>query len=289
MDVKTIDYRAIGLEIHAISGVEEVIVKCPYHDDLHPSASFNIVKGLFFCFACGASANAEQLAKKLGGHVIRNDYVPKVTMKSAEMDWQSLLASPLAWDNEYLQSRGVTEEQIGTFSILDLIWGIGFPIKTSSDTKALLIRRYDGNPRYLFFGNKPKLLVGRIRKSYSCTIVEGIFGLLAADRAEVNAGCTFGTSISPDLRGLTRNLSNVQCLFDADFPGYLAAGKFLYSVPLGYAIVPGQEADELTVEEWKAIDRGEVMRTNDIAVVRRLAKDTGRFTKLMNSYKRKVK
>ncbi len=283
----TLDYQALGLEIHAISGAEEIIVKCPYHEDSHPSASFNIVKGLFFCFACGAAANANQLARKTGGYVIRNDKMPKRMPKTAEPEWENWLSSPFAFDNEYLEQRGVTNTQVQKFNVIELPWGIGFPTSLSPKKRGLLIRRYEGTPRYVFFGEKPKLYAGQNWESKSFTVVEGIFGLLAADRAKVNSACTLGTAINLELTSRLRSYPNVQCLFDADFPGYLAAAKFIHVVPTAFAIVPGQEADELTVEEWQAIDRREVMRTSDFTQLKRLSKDPERFTRILNSYRKR--
>ena len=39
---------------------------CPFHNDKHPSFSFNAETGLFHCFACGASGNAYEFAKRVG-------------------------------------------------------------------------------------------------------------------------------------------------------------------------------------------------------------------------------
>ena len=84
--MKTFDVRALGLEIHAISGTEEVIVRCPYHDDRHPSGSFNVNSGLFFCFSCGAAANVNQLAAKTGGYVVRNDALPHTKLRTIDRE-----------------------------------------------------------------------------------------------------------------------------------------------------------------------------------------------------------
>lgn len=37
---------------------DEVMVKCPFHDDKNPSMSINTNSGLFHCFGCGASGSA---------------------------------------------------------------------------------------------------------------------------------------------------------------------------------------------------------------------------------------
>lgn len=44
----------------------EVIFSCPAHEDLHPSATFNVDKAAWYCFACGAGGGALDLARRLG-------------------------------------------------------------------------------------------------------------------------------------------------------------------------------------------------------------------------------
>lgn len=53
------------LDVRTRSGVEWLAL-CPYHKDQNPSFSFNVHKGLFICYACGAKGNTEQLAKHFG-------------------------------------------------------------------------------------------------------------------------------------------------------------------------------------------------------------------------------
>ena len=42
-------------------GWGERSIRCPVHDETHPSASINRQKGLFNCHACGASGNAANI------------------------------------------------------------------------------------------------------------------------------------------------------------------------------------------------------------------------------------
>ncbi len=39
---------------------------CPYHEEKHPSLSFNPTKGCFLCFGCGSKGTARALAERLG-------------------------------------------------------------------------------------------------------------------------------------------------------------------------------------------------------------------------------
>jgi len=45
---------------------DEIVFRCPSHDDQHPSASWNTAKGVWTCHACGARGGAKDLATRLG-------------------------------------------------------------------------------------------------------------------------------------------------------------------------------------------------------------------------------
>ena len=44
---------------------EEVKVHCPFHNDLHPSASINTYKDLFHCWVCDVGYNEEQFNARI--------------------------------------------------------------------------------------------------------------------------------------------------------------------------------------------------------------------------------
>lgn len=50
-----------------ITGTDQVLVCCPFHDDSTPSLSVNIASGVFNCFACGAKGNGFDLYMKIQG------------------------------------------------------------------------------------------------------------------------------------------------------------------------------------------------------------------------------
>ena len=287
------DPEALGLTVHRESGLWEVIVNCPFHDDSHPSASFNMLKGIFFCFACGEAANAQKIAKFLFTHVAKREASKTFSATYAEpitsQEWRQLLTAPIALDNGYLESRGVTEEQIIDHSIREFSWGVGIPIPDADKYKfsGFLIRRYANKPRYLFFGSKPALVTNHASEaSFSRVfVVEGFFGILAAERADVKALCTLGVAISPDIKAWLPTIfadTKIVAMFDNDFPGYLAAARFLSYVPTAKVVVPGQEADELPVKAWTALANGKMVTTDDYGVLRRMSRNPERFTKLLN-------
>ena len=45
---------------------DEVRFRCPVHDDRSPSASYNRVKGTWFCHGCGAKGAERDLRRRLG-------------------------------------------------------------------------------------------------------------------------------------------------------------------------------------------------------------------------------
>ena len=47
------------------TGKDQVLVRCPFHDDRNPSLSVNLSAGLFQCFACGAKGGGIDLYMKL--------------------------------------------------------------------------------------------------------------------------------------------------------------------------------------------------------------------------------
>ena len=45
----------MGIEV-ANEGEEEILFKCPFHDDKNPSASYNIRDRVYNCFVCGGGS-----------------------------------------------------------------------------------------------------------------------------------------------------------------------------------------------------------------------------------------
>ncbi|WP_347273243.1 DUF927 domain-containing protein [Candidatus Kuenenia sp.] len=58
---ETIDFRSFytkHIPKFEANGKAEVSCLCPFHDDIHPSLSVNLEKGMFNCFACGKKGDA---------------------------------------------------------------------------------------------------------------------------------------------------------------------------------------------------------------------------------------
>ena len=56
--------ESLGIEV-ANEGEEEILFKCPFHDDKNPSASYNITDRVYNCFVCGGGS-LKSLAQDLG-------------------------------------------------------------------------------------------------------------------------------------------------------------------------------------------------------------------------------
>ena len=61
----------IGIEVSNVNG-DEILFKCPFHDDNTPSASLNTTDLVYNCFVCGGGT-LKFLAKKLGHSDISED------------------------------------------------------------------------------------------------------------------------------------------------------------------------------------------------------------------------
>ena len=276
-----IDPKEVGLDVRSYSGNEAICI-CPFHEDHHPSGSFNMDTGLFFCFSCGAASNAWKLATKLGGSVNRKWI--KTTSGKASEEWRKFALFPLARDNNYLKSRGVTDEQVEKFGIKAGPFGIVFEVRSKANhLVGVIIRRYDNSPRYLFFGDKLPVWPAErlVTTSFfeKIFLTEGVFGVLAADRAGVTAFSTLGAMVKRDISFYLQSFK-VQVIFDADFAGYVGGARTLTFLPRSKVIIPGQEADELPISAWHAILEG-VLTTRSIVELAKLSKDPTKFYKYL--------
>lgn len=257
--VELYDPWLVGLDVSGKSR-SEYICRCPFHDDKKPTgACFSPTSGLFYCFVCSAKSNAVKLASLLGGSATK---VPVISKDHTveEVEWSGILKAPLALDNPYLQKRQVTNEQIKRFGIRAMPKGVAIPVcDTFGKEVGCVIRQYKGFlPRYLYLGDKPPLWnLQNLMQRESHTrvwVVEGIFGVLRADLAGVFAVATMTATLQERGRDYLGSFFPY-VLFDNDYAGYLGAAKLLQSLPLAKVEIPGEEADEMSVEEWRLMDR----------------------------------
>lgn len=245
---------SLGLDVRNHSG-NEVLVLCPYHNDKHASAEFNVTTGLFHCFTCGVSATAKQVAKKLGGTV--DAEVKRIVPKAVDYNWRPLLGAPLAINNAYLLGRGVENWQIEKYGIRQVNAGIIIPLFTTSGRICgVIARRYDGQPKYQILGERPALwpypTVVQRNPRHRLALVEGVFGFLAAERAKIEAAATLTCRASEEACSWL-NRGPVGVCYDDDKAGWLGAGKVIENVPTASAVVSGVEYDMATPDQWQEI------------------------------------
>lgn len=282
------DPMAIGLRISKMMGVE-ALVYCPYHDDAHPSAEFNVQTGLFYCFSCGAKASARALAEKLGGSVVEVEE-DMVVRHSPEEEWKKLLTLPSATDHPYLRRRGVTDEQVVRHGIRGTRTTIVFPLRDFRTDKVtgVQVRNLAVKPKYKIHGVRPPVLVlGDHPPSGSEVFVtEGVFGILAAERAGYTAVSTIGCNGTRDTAEVLSMWRPVIC-FDDDFPGYVGAGKLLLRIGHVWVMLPGGEWDEMGPDEWRErVEHG--VRSRSQEEIARHAGDLRRYLDNVMTAKRKM-
>lgn len=280
------DPYEIGLDVRGFSR-DEAICLCPFHDDHKPSASMNLHTGLLFCFSCGATADAYRIAAKLGGVVTSG--VILVSKQTEHNEWRHLLSFPLAQDNQYLQKREVTKAQIEEYKIREMPSGIIFEVRNGlNDVTGVVVRRYEGNPKYLYFGKRtaiwPVQKLKHVRPGGKLFIVEGVFGALRGRSAGLPVFASLGAMVKQETGAI---LSSYQVigLFDSDFAGYVGGGRLLITCPSAKIVIPGQEADEISIEDWQAVSDG-VLTTRSLRYLAALSGKKTDFYKYMPKVRR---
>lgn len=288
------DPHEIGLETGKSMGAE-VFVKCPFHDDTHPSAEFNVMTGRFYCFACGAKSFAHFIARK-NGTTCSQEFRELPAKDSDDDDaWKGLANSPLAYDNDYLQSRGVTNSQVTKYDIRSTAWGVVFPLRNENEKiVGMLARKYEGTQKYLVFGEKlPIYPLDKFQNYYGEVVVtEGVFGALAADRAGLQSVSTLSAMVK-DSAGIWLNQVSPIVCFDDDDSGYIGAAKVLKLAPLSRVIVQGDEFDEMTPKQWDmAITKPRLVfkrYTNNIQDVASFADNSEKFWQAIGNFGKYLK
>lgn len=248
-----VDPLALNLDVRSNDG-DEVWCVCPFHDDHSPSATFNVVSGLFHCFTCGTGKNLKQLEMELGGQVVYVKSLDRVRNKiSAALDnsWRVSLMAPLAFDDEYLAGRNVTNGYVSLYQIRKFPYGIGFPITNNlGQVTGMQIRQLPPRePRYLFNGQRQPLWPLKNLNVFThpdrpTILTEGVFSALRVIASGYNALAVMGVAnILPAIRMMMGR--DYLVLFDGDEAGYIGAAKFA-AMGKSVVLVPnGFEADEV--------------------------------------------
>lgn len=294
------DPVSLGLEIRAWAGPDEAMCSCPFHGG-SDSLCLNVRRGLFICFACGERGTVAKIAIKTGGHV--EQVLIKADTRGDDDSWREYLKGELAIDDDYLASRHVTNDQVETFRIMRHPIGIVIPLTNwEGEIVGILMRRNHSRPgmtRYVNYGEKPPLWpLDLTRKMVApgeqVALVEGVFGLLAANRANVPAFTSMGAAVKTAAAPILNRYKPI-VMFDDDFAGYAGAGRVLRLAPHAKVVVPGVEADEMSTLAWHNVfsraARGDKMirTTRDLDELAMLSGDREKFFKyLPRIYRRQL-
>ncbi len=254
------DPKTFNLTVKGYSGQNEVIVKCPnpQHTDNNPSACFNTDSGLLFCFSCGYSANITQLSS-LAGFLYIPSKTPKPDYKKdSENLWKDFEKLGVAYNDNYLINRGVTEQNIKDFDIRKMNKGIVFLFRDSENhLTGCQIRQYYSKPKYLTFGKRSLWDLRKLNtydRNEPVYLTEGVFGAIRGYNAGKQTLAVIGAMIKQETVKELAYYPRVIGLFDDDLAGYIAGARLLKYVPQAKIIIPGCEADELSIDEWSKID-----------------------------------
>lgn len=253
------DFATKHLDVRVQAG-DEWQALCPYHQDSNPSFSFNIKKGLFICYACGAKGTTRQLAQHLGvlgvptASVIDIDSVKRkaAELTTASVSEQHVIAPE--WLDTWRfgdvyrtvwATRGITKQSVldafclGYNEIADqLVIPVHDPdrprvtsfIRRNMDTR-------DGRPKYLYqsgfkiskalYGSwqcRSSVNVGRLQ---SVAITEGSIDTLAMWEVGIPSVALLGSRVSVTQARLLMALDPIQyvVMTDRDEAGRSAAAK----------------------------------------------------------------
>jgi len=292
-----VDPLALGLTLGHYS-YPEISCLCPFHNDRTPSASFNMEKGVLYCFTCASSFSAKEIANYLGGVVSlmkKSDKLRLLAMHGSGeklKNWKKTALFPLALNNEYLHSRLVDNETINRYKIRAYSNSIFFRLHAhNGKLVGVQERLVDNNKyRYIVHGNKPPLWPAKevftLDKSKTVYLTEGVFGALRAKMAGLQAFAMLG--VSQPFKALELlNGFNVISVFDDDVAGYTAAIKLAKcGIPTAF---PTFVADEATPGFWRAYDENKYVTLSTQKITRH-ATSKERTKKLRNAnrwYKRR--
>lgn len=255
--------KALGLSCNSITG-DEVQCICPYHDDHEPSASYNIVKGVFFCYTCGTAKTAKQIARDLDGVLAQISSEEMAIWKRSVGDdaaWRALLKNSPVFGHslDYLLARNINKSTARHFGLLHRHMGVVVPLQgiLSKQILGVQVRQIGQKPKYLTYGAKPTawpiqhLQQRPIEKPLF--IVEGVFSVMLAYQyghlaiATLGAGSVSGLAMF--LNGNSAMKENVYTLFDPDRAGLSGAVKMWNEANIP-AIMLTRPPDECSERDW---------------------------------------
>jgi len=233
------------LTIFNISG-EEALALCPFHEDSNPSFRFNLRRGVFICYSCGAKGGIGKFLKHFGAVYIE----PPVSLEVLNLQvafMEMKVNQPAPYGRKFLPEPSLQRfafphdawAQRGFDGPTVASWGLGYdPI---SDRLTLPLRDLYGrllgvafrrldktkHGKYVYPKSFPKKknMFGswKVRKPRAQTValMEGPTDVIRAWQAGVPALGIYGSYFSDDHLILLHklNIKRVVCFYDNDVSG----------------------------------------------------------------------
>lgn len=237
---------------------------CPVHGDKNPSASVNVEKGVWVCYACGASG-------RVGDDVVipdstildlALDLIGETEVRTYPESWLDQFNSP----SEYWQGR-FTAEAIKKFRLgLDHSNGLPcYPLRDiDQSVLGVVYRSNDPNRKYLYpYGIKISRLLYNASYDHHpvLTLTEGATDTIAAWEAGFDAVACFGRTLSDYQVSLIQKIGPRVVLLghDQDRAGHRAAWEAQETLEkVGIPVIrlrwgSGKDLASLPIEDRKKI------------------------------------
>lgn len=221
---------------------EEFAILCPVHEDSDPSASANVRKGLWVCYACGEGGSLEKLLSQQSANFSSPPrQLSEVERQLEELEQVTLLDTgprtyPEAWLDQFEMSNGYWNRR-GLGPEAQAMFRLGWDSHDDSATipirdpvgrvLGVVRRRIDRKPKYLYpsglkmhdylFGAYEVRTHGQTR----IAVTEGAIDAIGLWQEGVPAVALYGGQVSSAQMDLLRRLSP-NCLvlaFDQDEAG----------------------------------------------------------------------
>jgi DNA primase len=250
-------------------GVERSFL-CPHHGDSRPSASVNIVKGVYYCYTCGARGGltGEDALLEPDYEEMRIWFEQK--MEAGHVYPESWLSR---WDAGEVHSYWA--ERVGVLAAKNFRLGydheqdmVTYPLRDPSGQVLGVVRRALGDdhsgPKYLYPAGVD---VGRLLFNYTpelrryVVLVEGALDAIACWNIGVDAFAIYGSRLSDAQRLLIDRVDPevVYTAYDNDDAGYKAyletkhAFRHRRVVRISWGRAWGKDVDELSETRRKFV------------------------------------
>jgi len=198
--------------------------RCHVHDDHQASASVNVAKGVWVCYACHAGGKANGALITVNLDDFQKEIYELLEPKDEPMS-ESMMELYTSVSCEYWASR-FTEDTIKKFKLgYDPVTHCPiYPIYDSSQEFLGVVRRQDGHPKYHYPSGmrKTEHLYGyRPERLRNVVLVEGAPDTWACSEADIKAFGIYGSKLSERQAELVAKCSPtvVHLWFDNDAAG----------------------------------------------------------------------